>query len=112
MATLVLCIVVLFVSYRQPGLAIPLVATLAGFVAFGIIAIALLDVLQRRDLDRKQRLRWLLLLGLGLPPFGAVTYLALGRTRTATLLRAEPLPPPERRPPPRQYKIRDPFHRG
>ena len=84
---------------------------LAGCIAFAVVAMALLDVLQRRDLDRKQRLRWLLVVGLGLPPLSAVVYLALGRMRTAVLLRAEPFPAPERRPPPRQYKVRDPFHR-
>lgn len=112
MATLFACVGVLYVAYTQPGSGLPLALSLGGALALGIVVIATLDVLQRRDFDRKQRARWLALVVLGLPPAAAVVYLAMGRSRTALRFRSEPLPAPERRRPPHQYDVKDPFHRG
>jgi drug/metabolite transporter (DMT)-like permease len=102
MLTLMASVGGLYYAWRQPGSAL---AVLAAFVVAALAALALLvvlDVLQRRDLDARQRAAWIALALLS--PVGPGAYYVLRRR----IGHAEP-PPRER--PPSAYRVHDPFHR-
>jgi hypothetical protein len=87
MAALIGSVGVLFLSYVNPGMGVALLIAFAVAGATALVLLALLDVMVRRDLEPRQRVRWLLVALLAVPPVGAVVYLFLGRLRTAAIFR-------------------------